>query len=46
MNNFSTLGAIVGALEHTAIARMHKTMDAVPKDVTKVSFAQKVVFML
>jgi len=35
MNNFSTLGAIVGALEHTAIARMHKTMDAVPKDVTK-----------
>ncbi|XP_076816522.1 RAS guanyl-releasing protein 2-like [Clavelina lepadiformis] len=35
MRNFNTLMAVVGALTHTAIARLKKTMANVPKDTLK-----------
>lgn len=37
MRNFNTLMAVVGALTHTAISRLKKTMAMVPKDSLKVS---------
>uniref|UniRef100_H2YQA9 RAS guanyl releasing protein 3 n=1 Tax=Ciona savignyi TaxID=51511 RepID=H2YQA9_CIOSA len=35
MRNFNTLMAIVGALTHTVISRMKKTMSALPKETVK-----------
>ena len=39
MKNFNTMMAVVGALTHTAISRLKKTMALVPKDYLKVCFS-------